>query len=153
MSMKIRLLLIAVLASFLSAAYADPDDNGLGQTIQINTRFHSFIGKPAWLLVIRDVDHGQNLPYLYDIHNGTNFWLAFTFGRNYLITASTLTFNPYRMKINNFCGLESNGRIQRGQSLYITITGDLSPNTNTFTCQVLKYQDANFNIVTPTAKE
>lgn len=134
------------------------ENDGLGQTIQINTRFHSFVGKPSWLLIIRDIDHGQNIPYLYDISKGDNFWLAFTYGRNYLITVSNLQFSPYRYnpygtkKINDFCHLESNGRIIRGESMIITINGDLSPETDTFTCHVLKYTDSHFIVYKPGAE-
>ncbi|EKD70980.1 MAG: hypothetical protein ACD_46C00308G0004 [uncultured bacterium] len=135
------------LFSLSASSVADTIDDNLGQTIQIYTRFKSFVGKPSWLLIIRDIDHNQNIPYLYDIKRGDNFWLAFTFGRNYLILASKLVFNPYKSKINNFCHLESNGRIIRGESLFITISGDLSPNTNTFNCHVLKYRDSQFTIV------
>ena|SRR3990167_3243662 len=151
-------LLALVWMIFIPICYAqemDDGDNGVGQTIQINTRFHSFTGKPSWLLIIRDIDHNENIPYIFDIRRGTNFWVAFTYGRNYLISASTLQFSPYRRnpyrqkKINNFCQLESHGRIQRGSSLYITITGDLSPDTTTFTCHVSKYKDTQFTIVSP----
>ncbi|WP_147277466.1 hypothetical protein [Aquicella lusitana] len=148
-----------LLFSMTAASYAEPDD-GVGQTIQIYTRFHTFVGRPSWLLVIRDVDHNQNIPYLFDIERGTNFWLAFTRGRNYLITISNLQFAPYKgmpyyntRKINNFCHLESNGRIIRGESLYITIKGNLTPNTNTFTCYVSRYADSNFTIASPKAAE
>ena len=147
---KGRIIKLGILIALCFAfSICKADDDGLGQTIQIYTRFHSFVGKPSWLLIIRDLDHGQNIPYLYDIKRGDNFWLAFTFGSNYLITVSNLQFGPYPRKINNFCNLESNGQIIRGQSLYITINGDLSPNTNTFSCHVLKYADSNFTIVTP----
>lgn len=139
-------ILITILTCLITGSvFANPDD--FGQSIQIYTQLKSFVGKPSWLLIIRDIDHNQNIPYMYDFEKGDNFWLAFTFGRNYLITASRLTFNPYnRKKINNFCGLESYGRIIRGQSLYITINGDLTPNTNTFNCSVSRYQNSNFAI-------
>lgn len=135
------------------------ENDGIGQTIQIYTHFDSFIGKPSWLLIIRDLDHDQNIPYLYNITKGDNFWLAFTYGRNYLITVSSLQFSPYRTnpyqskKIDNFCHLESNGRILRGESLYITIMGDLTPYTNTFTCHITRYPDGNFTIVKPAESE
>lgn len=143
------LLLALCFISINTPAQTEQDD--FGQTIQINTQLHSMLGHPSWLLVIRDLDHGQNIPYLYDFESGNNFWLAFTYGHNYLITASTLTFNPYQTTVNNFCGLESRGRILRGQSLYITLTGDLTPRSATFNCRVLKTLDTNFTIVTPKA--
>lgn len=151
--------LLVFLISTLSYAQVDGDidGDGLGQVIQIRTRFHAFVGKPSWLLIIRDVDHGQTIPYLYDIITGENFWLALTFSRNYLITVSKLQFSPYRhnpyaTKItNNFCNLESNGRIIRGKSMIITITGELSPNPNTYTCHIMTYPDADFITVMPGA--
>jgi hypothetical protein len=144
-------ILFSLFHSVLS--YAQPAEDGVGQVIQITTQLHSFVGQPSWLLIIRDIDHGQNIPYLYDFRSGNNGWVAFTYSNNYLILASNLQFSPYRTnpyrsaKINNFCHLESQGHIIRGEAMYITITGDLSPNTNTFTCHVLKYPNASFNII------
>lgn len=152
--MKCRRVLIFCLALFIltCSCYAEESNEGLGQTIQIYTRLHSFVGKPSWLLIIRDVDNNQNIPYLFDLKRGTNFWVAFTYGRNYLITVSELQFSPYRRdpyhvkKIKNFCQLESVGHIIRGKSLYITIKGELTPNTDTFSCYVTRYADSNFTI-------
>lgn len=124
-----------------------------GQTIQINTYLHSFVGRPAWTLIIRDIDNGQNIPYLFDFTRGNDFWLALTYGRNYVITASILNFSPYRRypyrsrRTHNFCHLESHGRIVRGESLHIIITGDLSPNTDTYSCQIMRYRDNPFVIL------
>lgn len=138
---------------FSSVAFAQTDGDGLGQTIQIYTQLHSFVGKPTWLLIIRDVDHGQIIPYLYDIRRGDNTWLAFTYSRNYLISVSNLQFSPYRRdpfrskKINNFCHLESQGQIIHGESMMIRITGDLSPNTHSFRCIVTRFPDTSFIIV------
>jgi hypothetical protein len=127
-------------------SYAQGND-GLGQTIQIYARFRSVVGKPQWLLVIRDIDRGQVIPYLFDVTEGDNFWVALTYSRNYLITASSMQFEPYKRRhIHDFCHLESNGRIIRGQSLYVTINGRLSPNTDTFCCRVSQYADANFTV-------
>jgi hypothetical protein len=157
--------LIGCICLFLSlyllpfAGYAQSGEDGIGQTIQIYTRFQSFVGKPSWLLVIRDLDHNENIPYLFDIKRGNNFWLALTRGRNYLIVASTLqieTYNPRcntfkKYKIHNFCHLESHGRIIRGESMYVTINGNLAPNTDRYTCNVSSYADANFTIAPNTA--
>lgn len=140
-----------------SLCYARPDSDELGQVIQIHTRFHSFVGKPTWLLVIRDLDNNQTIPYLYDIKRGDNTFLALTYSRHYLITASRLQIETYRSRyneyhqyrINNFCHLESNGRIIRGESLSITINGDLSPDSNTYSCHVLRFRDSNFHIANP----
>lgn len=142
---------MVLLLCFAQPALAQPPDNN-GETIQITTQLHSFVGKPSWLLMIRDIDGDQNIPYVYDITRGDNFWLAFTYGRNYLIVASTMQFSPYRSDpyktktINNFCNLESNGRIIRGDSFSVTITGDLSPTPGSYTCNVLRFANTNFTV-------
>ena len=141
-----KCLLFSILFLTGLGAFAQSQEDGIGQTIQITTQLHSFVGNPSWLLIIRDLDNDENIPYLYDFRKGDNYWLALTYGHHYLITVSSMKFDPYARKINNFCHLESNGRIARGESLYITINGDLSPNTNTFTCHVLRYVDPNFTI-------
>lgn len=129
-------------------------DNNFGQTIQIQTRLHSFLGKPSWLIVIRDVDHNQNIPYVFDITRGNNFWLLFTYSRNYLISASNMQMSTYRSRYNtfgkyqidNFCQIESGGRIAHGESMIITITGDLTPYSDTIQCHVSRFADANFGV-------
>lgn len=159
-----RNLFIATIGTFLLLCFtiqshAQQSGNALGQVIQINTRFHYFIGNPSWALIIRDLDHNQNMPYLFDITRGENHWVVFTYGNHYLIEVSKLQietyqpgFNTYKQhKINDFCHLESRGRIIRGESMYITIEGDLTPNTNTFSCQVSIYPDSHFFIAKPEA--
>jgi hypothetical protein len=148
--LRIGMFLCLCMTSSLS--HAQPD--GLGQTIQISTDFNSFLGRPIWSLIIRDIDHNQNIPYLFDFNNGLNYWVIFTYGRHYLISSSTLQIVNYRSRrnnfsncrIRNFCNLESNGRIIRNESMYITIKGDLSPNTNTYLCNVIKFPEAHFTI-------
>lgn len=130
-------------------------DNHFGQTIQIHTRFHTFLGNPSWLIVIRDIDHNQNIPYVFDITRGDNYWLLFTYGRNYLITASRLQISNYQSRynsyskheINNFCQLESGGRIIRGESMHITISGDLTPYSDTVQCSVSQFPGSDLAIV------
>lgn len=152
-------MFIKKLAKFFSAlllltplSVAAYDENG-NQIIQIKTRLHSFIGKPSWLLIIRDVVHGQNIPYLFDFRTGENTWIAFTYSRDYVITVSNLQFSPYShdpytvRESNNFCHLESQGRIIHGQSMIITLTGNLTPFGNTYSCIVNSYEDLNFPIV------
>ena len=144
---------MVMLLVMMQSAYAQQDN--LGQTIQIYTQLNSFVGRPSWLLMIRDIDHDQNIPYVYDFTREDNFWLAFTFGRNYFIQASTLQFSPYRANpyrtkvINDFCHLESRGRVMRGESIYVMIKGDLTPNTDTYECYVTHYSDTNFTIYNP----
>lgn len=138
-----RLFLMSMSLFMPLHSYAD---NELGQVIQINTHFKSIIGKPTWLLIVRDVESGQILPYMYEVKNNDNYWIAFTVGRSYRIVASNLTFGPYA-KIHNFCNME-NG-ILDGKSMWVTLTGDLSPNPKSFRCHVTKYPDTSFTIVNP----
>lgn len=135
-----------------TCVYAEEDGDGIGQTIQINTRLRSFVGKPSWLIIVRDVDHGQNIPYMFDIRTGDNAWVIPTYSNNYLITVSNMQFAPYRFypyrmypytsaRINNFCHLESR-HIHRNESLSITIEGKLTPNTNSFSCHVTHFRNS-----------
>jgi hypothetical protein len=120
-----------------------------GQIIKIHTRLHTFLGSPSWLIVIRDVDHNQNIPYLFDIKRGENTWLLFTYGNNYLISISNMKISTYRSRYNtfgkyeisNFCQLQSGGRIVRGESMDITITGDLTSNQDTVKCTILRFAE------------
>lgn len=141
MKIKVRnsfLWFITIL--FFTAAHAETP---LGQTLQIYTRFQSIIGKPSWLLIVRDVDTGQVSPYLFDLKHNDNFWVAFTYGHSYRVTASTLKFGAYAV-INNFCRLE-NG-ILSGKSMMITLSGKLSPDPASSTCHVMKYSDVPFTV-------
>lgn len=150
---KLIIFLSCSLGLILNSVAWGDDDEGLGQSIQINTRLNAFIGKPSWLLVVRDVDQGQNYEYLFDIRTGRNFWVVFTYARNYLILASNLQFspystNPYRVRfIHNFCHLESHGRIVRNESMTVNISGKLSPYEQTYRCDVMRYRDTKFTIV------
>jgi hypothetical protein len=140
-----KLGLALPLATVTTVLLAQPI-NDFGQVINIRTNLKSWLGKPTWLLIIRDVDHNQVIPYIFDITKSNNYWVAFSYSNNYLVTVSELTFNPYDRKIYNFCDLESMGAIQRGTSMEVLIQGNLTQNTDSFTCNVLKYTDPNFNI-------
>lgn len=138
-----------------SFCFAQTDSDGLGNTIQIYSHLRSYVGKATWLLIIRDVDHGQNIPYFFEFSKGDDSWVVFTYSRDYLILASRLQIESYQglyntyknYRIFNFCGLESRGRIIRGESIYITLNGDLSPNADTYTCHVSKFPENNFTVV------
>lgn len=135
--------------------------DGLGQTIQIYTRFHSFVGKPSWTIIIRDIDNNQNIPYVFDITRGDNFWFLFTYGHNYMIIKSDMQISNFRSryndydlyKIKDFCHLESNGRIIRSESLYITIAGTLTTNMDGITCHISRFKDPNFTVVSQDAAQ
>lgn len=133
---------IITIASLLFSAlsYAEPTIN-MGQSIQVSGNFSYVLGKPSWLLIIRNTDTGEVFPYLYDdIVPGDNFFMAFSYGRNYQITASVMRFWPFPAKINNFCNLES-GPIS-GQSMYVTINGRLTPNKYNFRCNVRRFKNS-----------
>jgi len=114
------------------------------QVVQIYTNFKSVVGNPEWVLIVRDVDTGLVVPYLFEVKNQDNFWLAFTYGHNYKITASTLKFGEHA-KINNFCELEN--CMLSGKSLYMTLTGTLTPDPRLLKCNVMKYAGSKFTIV------
>ncbi len=132
--------LFATLGCMLNVAQAD---DFVGQVLQINTHFRIVYGKPTWLLIVRDVETGLVSPYLFDIRKEDNYWVAFTYGHTYQVTASSLTFGP-RANIKNFCHLE-NG-ILAGQSMTITLTGELAPVTSSYHCHISKYKDMPFTI-------
>lgn len=140
---KIQVILSFVMLCVGIPAYAE---NSLEQTqtLQIYTNFKTILGKPSWLLIIRDVDTGLVSPYLFDIQKNDNFWVAFSYGHNYKITASTLQFEGCG-EIQNFCNLE-NGIIS-GKSMYMTLSGILSPDPLRMKCNVMKYGDTKFTIV------
>jgi hypothetical protein len=131
----------------ISSTYAE--ESPFGQTFQITTRLNSYVGKPSWLIIVRDVNTGQVLPYLYDITTTDNFWLGFTFSHAYQVITSELEFGPPNAAIHNYCHLED-GVLDR-ESFTVTVTGDLTPNRLTSHCHVFKYKQFNFPIVEKTA--
>ena len=134
-------LLLFLLLFMCHTAYSN---QLIQQTVQIYTHFKSILGQPTWLVILRDAESGQILPYQFDIKNNDNFWLAFASERSYRITVSRLKFGNFAA-INNFCGLE-NG-ILSGKSLFITLTGDLTPDAASSKCTIMKYNDTPFTIV------
>jgi hypothetical protein len=113
-------------------------DSGIGETLNIYTQFKQFVGKPTWLLIIRDVETGLISPYIFDIRNNENYWIAFTYGHSYRVTVSNLKFGTYG-EINNFCGLED--CILSGTSLYMTLKGVLTPDPKTTKCYIHPFKD------------
>lgn len=124
----------------INAAFAQ---NPFGQTLQISTHFRHVVGHPTWLLIVRDVETGVVSPYLFDIHDNDNFWIAFTFGHSYRVTASTLKFGPFAI-IHNFCHIED-GILSR-QSMIINVSGSLTPLRGTSKCETMKYNEIEFPI-------
>jgi hypothetical protein len=130
-----QLLVLSGMFSFILPSYAQIS---LGQTLQIYTHFTSIVGKPEWLLEIREAETGRVLPYLYEVKEQDNYWIAFTAGRSYRVVASTLKFGPYA-RIKNFCKLE-NGIIS-DESMTVTLSGELTPSTRDFRCVVRKFKN------------
>ncbi|MDA8561929.1 hypothetical protein N9L02_02310 [Gammaproteobacteria bacterium] len=136
----IMFIVFISISSFVNAKNSREDS----QTLQIYTNFKKIIGKPKWLLIIRDIDTGLVSPYLFDIEKNSNFWIAFSYGHNYSITASTIKFNGCG-ELKNFCNLEKNTFF--GRSMYMTLSGMLTPDPTMLKCKVMKYSDTKFNIV------
>jgi len=141
---QLGIVIISIVIINLFSSIPAIADNEFGQTIQIYTQFRQFYGKPTWLLIVRDVETGLVTPYIFDIQNNQNYWLAFTYGHHYRITVSNLKFGTYG-EITNFCGLE-NGILSE-ISMYMTLTGVLTPDPNTTKCFVHQYKNASFTIV------
>lgn len=118
----------------------------VAQTLSISTHFKKIVGNPTWLLELRDMESGEVLPYIFDIKEKNNFWVAFSKERSYRINASVLKFGPYRT-INNFCYLE-NG-ILTGKSMYISITGKITPDLRNTKCRVIKFNQPQFTETKP----
>lgn len=119
-------------------------DNPFGETLQIYTHFRAVLGKPEWVLILRDVESGQVLPYLFDIRNDENYWVAFSFGHSYRVVSSSLKFGVYA-NIKNFCHLEDG--VLTGQSMQINLSGVLTPDPNSIKCNVIKFRGLPFTIV------
>lgn len=140
---KVCQLGILLLSAFLIILPAHAD-NPFGQFISIDTHFNCISGSPSWLLILKDIDTGQVIPYQYDIHEENNAWVAFSYGRAYQITVSTLTFGPFAI-LHNFCGLEN--LVFRDTSLNIHLTGALTPDRFGFQCERLPFKNMSFTIV------
>jgi hypothetical protein len=118
--------------------------NPFGQTLQISTHLSALVGKPTWLIMLRNVDTGEVLPYLYDVREYDNFWIALSFGRSYRIEASNMQWGS-NIVIRNFCHLE--GGVFTNKSFIITLSGKLSPNQNLSHCDVIKYKEYSLPVV------
>lgn len=118
----------------------------IAQSLQIYTHFKCVVDKPSWLLELRDMESGQVFPYLFDIHDNDNFWVAFSKEHSYRVVASEIHFGREAV-IHNFCHLEDG--VLRGKSMFITLSGVISPDRRTTTCHVEKYSDTHFTIVKP----
>lgn len=130
---------------FISASYSQALDS-IAQVLQIYTHFHCVVDKPSWLLELRDLQSGQVFPYLFDVKNNDNFWVAFTKEHDYEIVASEMKFGRCA-EIHNFCHLENT--VLCGKSMYITLSGVISPDRRTTSCHVLKYSSMQFTIAKP----
>lgn len=123
-------------------------DNPLGQTFQINTQLRSYVGKPAWLIIINDIDTGQVTPYFFPIYETDNFWFAFTFAHRYRVNVSDLQFGPPDAVIHNFCHLRNT--VFNRESIIINLSGNLTPDKRTSFCHLQRYKEYSFPIAEPT---
>ncbi|MES2218941.1 MAG: hypothetical protein V4501_11085 [Pseudomonadota bacterium] len=149
-SLKLALKKISQLA-LLSACLTHSlpimaQDSPLGQTFQINTRLESFVGKPAWVIIVKDVANGQVVPYYFPIYESEQFWINFTFTNAFRVILSELQFGPPDMVIRNFCHLQDG--ILDKESLIINLTGRLTPDRRTSECHVERFKSYSFPIVT-----
>lgn len=138
---------IVSLFLFLAPTYAQFDQS-IKHIIEIHTQLYAIVGKPTWLIVLRDVDSGRILTFMYDFIIYDNNWIAYSKNRKYRIVSSSLKFGPDQV-INNFCGIQDG--ILEGKSMYITLTGAITPDPATAKCHVLKYNDVGFTVVKPTS--
>jgi hypothetical protein len=122
-------------------------DNPLGQTFQINTRLDSYVGKPGWVIIVKDVATGQVMPYFFPIYERDHFWINFTFTNAFRVILSELQFGPPDAIIKNFCHLQD-GILDR-ESLIIDLSGKLTPDRRTSFCHVQRFKSYSFPIVTP----
>jgi hypothetical protein len=132
----------------LNALPIKAQDNPLGQTFQINTRLQSYYGKPAWLIIINDIDTGTVTPYFYPIYETENFWFSFTFAHRYRVSISDLQFGPPDAVIHNFCHLRNT--VFNQESIVINLTGNLTPDKRTSECHMQRYKEYTFPIAEPT---
>lgn len=147
-AVKKILPLVLLSACLLNSFPLKAQDNPLGQTFQINTRLHSYTGKPAWLIIINDIDTGQVTPYFFPIYETENFWFTFTFAHHYRISISDLQFGPPDAVIHNFCHLKNT--VFNQESVIIDLSGDLTPDKRTSFCHMQRYKEYSFPIVEPT---
>lgn len=127
-------IVLVILSCLLSPAVSFAQ----GSTLQISTNFRSVSGNPTWVLEVRDTETQLVVPYIFDIKQNDNYWVAFTFGHVYKVVSSELQFQSGK-KFHNFCHLQ-NGVI-RNKSMYITITGDLRGRPDSYKCIVKKYSN------------
>lgn len=133
---QVGLISMCLLGISASTARAD---NPMGQTFQLTADLNSYVGKPQWVLILRDVNTGRVMPYIFPINKLNNVWVGFTLTRAYRVTVSRLQFGPPETTITNFCHLEDG--IITGKSLIVRVSGDLTPNRHTATCHVTRYAD------------
>lgn len=137
-----------LLGSLPMTGYTQTINDVIGQTIQIHAEV-DFSDVATWLIIVRDLDNGINIPYIFDLMPGVNNFVAPTFGRHYKIKSSRLTVirykpscNTYRkFIINDFCHLQGGGRIHRYRSMSVILNGHLPGG---YRCQVYNYASTYF---------
>lgn len=130
----------------------DGSNNTFQHALQVKTNVYSIVGKSILTIIIRDIDRNENIPYVFEFTPGNQYWVLPIPSHNYFVLSARLQITKYdprcnaykNYRINNFCHIESRGRILRGKSVDLFVQGDLSPNTNKYSCQVKTYPDGNY---------
>lgn len=104
--------------------------------VQIQGDLRTVSGNPRWLILLRNPDNGSTTPWMYDVKQAVNHWVILPGSHAYQIVASELLFND-RTIFHNFCGIEDG--VITGKSMQITLSGQLSPTTDTIRCHVISY--------------
>lgn len=148
MSVK-KIIKLGLLSSlFFLSPLAQAQLEQIKHIIEIHTKLTSIVGRPTWLIVLRDMNSGHILTFMYDFILYENDWVAYSKNRKYRVVSSSLKFGP-DIVINNFCGIQDG--ILEGTSMYITLIGAITPDPTTAKCKVLKYNDVGFTVVQPTS--
>lgn len=141
-------IVLFFLSIFASFSHATIRPYGLGQMIQITTSFPHAYHNARWILVIRDVDHHQRIPYSFDMQKGQHQWMVFTYSKHYRILSSTFYADannkldqPKPVRIKNFCQLKGHNSILSSRSMHIYINGDVLSDPEAAFCQISTYSD------------
>jgi hypothetical protein len=139
-----KLHLVGLLIFYLCTTTTVQAAGPFGQTVEINTNLRAIIGTPSWLVIVRNMETGEIIPYVFDFTNDSNFWLVLTYSRFYRITVSQLKFNN-AISISNFCHLEDG--ILSQESMFVTLTGVLSPDPRSSRCFISRFKPYEFPVV------
>jgi len=144
-------IFLLCLSTQLVYAQNNPQFNPRAHSIQISADIHSVTSKSILTLIIRDIDRNINIPYVFDFTIGHQYWVVPIPSGNYFVKAAQLQIAKYQpscnsyknIRLDNFCNIESHGRILKGKSMQVFIEGDLTPNTSRLKCHANTFSDGN----------